>query len=264
MSLSASLPLLDPAQAIYYTLINEYTDWTRPLENAITLLDSLIELLGDALIVAPAIESLDHHYLGTLYSSPSGRRYLSASSPFGSPITGTTLSSGSTSPTAGGNHRTSRSYFYVFSHQNEEQARNRYHERLGCVHGEELAYLFGLPLLGSALDTADLYSYRPADCRPDYPRSVEPRATSAKTLAAIEDEEAEEEEEDSEEGEDEDTDESDYPTLDIGTNSYLNVLNFDDQGRGKATSKGRFNYTEADVDTAMAMITYWVHFATFG
>ena len=42
-------------------LVNEYTDWTRSVSHPLGLMDSLAELLGDALTVAPAIDVADSH-----------------------------------------------------------------------------------------------------------------------------------------------------------------------------------------------------------
>ncbi|XP_076312500.1 neuroligin-4, X-linked-like [Tachypleus tridentatus] len=42
----------------------------------------------------------------------------------------------------------SRTFFYVFGHQTEH---GDYPERLGCVHGEELPYVFGAPLVDGVL-----------------------------------------------------------------------------------------------------------------
>ncbi|XP_075589753.1 uncharacterized protein LOC124495766 isoform X2 [Dermatophagoides farinae] len=46
-------------QTIFWTLINEYTDWSRPSEHPINLLDSTIDILGHALILAPLIETVE-------------------------------------------------------------------------------------------------------------------------------------------------------------------------------------------------------------
>ncbi len=43
------------------TLMNEYTDWNRPVEHPVNLLDSTADILGDALIVSPLIETGDLH-----------------------------------------------------------------------------------------------------------------------------------------------------------------------------------------------------------
>lgn len=40
-------------------MINEYTDWSRPSEHPINLLDSTIDILGHALILAPLIETVE-------------------------------------------------------------------------------------------------------------------------------------------------------------------------------------------------------------
>lgn len=40
-------------------MINEYTDWSRPSEHPINLLDSTIDILGHALVLAPLIETVE-------------------------------------------------------------------------------------------------------------------------------------------------------------------------------------------------------------
>ncbi|XP_054157875.1 neuroligin-4, X-linked-like isoform X2 [Oppia nitens] len=109
-------------QAILLTLINEYTDWTRPVEHPINLLDSLLDIMSDALVVAPVVETSDLHSRPVLPTRPYHRQ------------------SSSTRP----QQSRGRSYFYVFVHQSDEGT--KFHQRLGCSHGEELAYMFGAPL----------------------------------------------------------------------------------------------------------------------
>nr|XP_027205808.1 uncharacterized protein LOC113799389 [Dermatophagoides pteronyssinus] len=46
-------------QTIFWTLINEYTDWSRPSEHPINLLDSTIDILGHSLVLAPLIETVE-------------------------------------------------------------------------------------------------------------------------------------------------------------------------------------------------------------
>ncbi|CAG2163518.1 unnamed protein product [Oppiella nova] len=107
--------------AILLTLINEYTDWTRPVEHPINLLDSLLDIMSDALVVAPVIETGDLHSRPLMPTKPYHR-----------------LSSSARPQTRG------KTFFYVFVHQSEEGS--KFHQRLGCAHGEELAYMFGAPL----------------------------------------------------------------------------------------------------------------------
>ncbi|XP_054158657.1 neuroligin-4, X-linked-like [Oppia nitens] len=117
-------------QAILLTLINEYTDWNRPIEHPINLLDSTADILGDALTVAPMVETGDLH---TKWTSSS---------------TGTGSSSSSTAAHTGANsdsNRQHKTFFYVFVYQSED-GNKQLNQRLGCLHGEELAYLFGAPL----------------------------------------------------------------------------------------------------------------------
>ncbi|KAI5716941.1 hypothetical protein M8J76_014934 [Diaphorina citri] len=76
---------------ILATIINEYTDWERPVQHPVNIRDETLEALSDAMVVAPSVNTADLH--------SSARR---------------------------------NSYLY----------------RQGCIHGEELPYLFGAPLVG--------------------------------------------------------------------------------------------------------------------
>ena len=119
------------------TLINEYTDWTRPVEHPINLLDSLLDIMSDALVVAPVIETSDLHSRPLMPTKPYHR-----------------LSSNGR-PQARG-----KTFFYVFVHQVihfnlyfpikclsfQSEEGSKFHQRLGCSHGEELAYMFGAPI----------------------------------------------------------------------------------------------------------------------
>lgn len=96
-------PLVVSLQEILLTIINEYTDWTRPFFHPISLFDSLVDIFSDALVVAPVIQ------VGMLHSKSS-----------------------------------KGSYFYSFTHQTEN---GDYNGRLGCIHGQDLAYAFGAPLV---------------------------------------------------------------------------------------------------------------------
>ncbi|XP_074593556.1 neuroligin-4, X-linked-like [Brevipalpus obovatus] len=48
-------------QEIYLTLSNEYTDWNRPASYPLSVLDSTLNLLDDALVVAPLIRVVNYH-----------------------------------------------------------------------------------------------------------------------------------------------------------------------------------------------------------
>ncbi|XP_046472478.1 neuroligin 3 [Neodiprion pinetum] len=89
---------------ILATIINEYTDWERPVQHPVNIRDETVEALGDANTVAPATRTADLH-----------------------------------SQT----HR--NSYLYVFDYQTKF---GDYPQRQGCIHGEELPYVFGAPLVG--------------------------------------------------------------------------------------------------------------------
>ncbi|XP_076312497.1 neuroligin-4, X-linked-like isoform X1 [Tachypleus tridentatus] len=91
-------------QEIYLTIINEYTDWSRPNHfHPINLFEKTIDALGDGLTVAPLVK------LGNLQARVQ-----------------------------------KDTYFYVFNHQSEE---GDYLPTVGCIHGEDLPYIFGAPLV---------------------------------------------------------------------------------------------------------------------
>ncbi|CAG9576311.1 unnamed protein product [Danaus chrysippus] len=89
---------------ILATIINEYTDWERPVQHPINIRDETLEALSDAQVVAPTVLTADTH--------SSFRR---------------------------------NSYLYVFDYQTKY---GDYPQRQGCIHGEELPYIFGAPLVG--------------------------------------------------------------------------------------------------------------------
>ncbi|XP_035209708.1 neuroligin-2-like isoform X2 [Stegodyphus dumicola] len=92
-------------QEIFLTIVNEYTDWTRPVQHPVSILEATLEALGDGLTVAPIIRTGNYH-----------------------------------------SKTHSKTYFYVFGYQTEN---GDYPQRHGCVHGEDLAYLFGAPLVAT-------------------------------------------------------------------------------------------------------------------
>ncbi|KAG7205917.1 hypothetical protein KM043_007844 [Ampulex compressa] len=89
---------------ILATIINEYTEWEKPIQHPVNIRDVTLEALGDANTVAPATRTADLH-------SQSHRN----------------------------------SYLYVFDYQTKF---GDYPQRPGCIHGEELPYFFGAPLVG--------------------------------------------------------------------------------------------------------------------
>ncbi|GIZ00679.1 neuroligin-1 [Caerostris extrusa] len=44
-------------QEIFLTIVNEYTDWSKPVQHPMNILDGTIEALTDALVVAPTLSS---------------------------------------------------------------------------------------------------------------------------------------------------------------------------------------------------------------
>ncbi|KAM3955841.1 LOW QUALITY PROTEIN: neuroligin-4, Y-linked [Aphomia sociella] len=101
---------------IFYTIVNEYTDWERTVENPINTRDATVAALSDAQYVAPLVQSGD-------------------------------LLSGGPKPVLNdedGPRRPTKTFFYVFDYQTKD---GFYPQRMGAVHGEELPYVFGAPLV---------------------------------------------------------------------------------------------------------------------
>ncbi|XP_021920831.1 neuroligin-3-like isoform X3 [Zootermopsis nevadensis] len=96
---------------IFFTVVNEYTDWERTVQHPINTRDATVAALSDAEFVAPLVQT------GDLLSY----RVLSNPGP------------GAT-----------KSFFYVFDYQTKD---GDYPQRMGTVHGEELPYVFGAPLV---------------------------------------------------------------------------------------------------------------------
>ncbi|XP_024084408.1 neuroligin-4, X-linked-like [Cimex lectularius] len=95
---------------IFFTVVNEYTDWERTVLHPINTRDATVAALSDAQFVAPVVAT------GDLLSKP-----MHSSSP-----------------------KTHRSFFYVFDYQTKD---GDYPQRMGTVHGEELPYMLGAPLV---------------------------------------------------------------------------------------------------------------------
>ena len=95
-----SLCLSVSYQSIFLTLMNEYTDWNRPVEHPVNLLDSTVDILGDALRVAPLIESGDLHSKW-ISSQTTSAQQLPAY--------------GNAGPQS--ESRTAKQFFYVFAYQ---------------------------------------------------------------------------------------------------------------------------------------------------
>ncbi|CAG2119289.1 unnamed protein product, partial [Medioppia subpectinata] len=78
-------------QSIFLTLINEYTDWSRAVEQPINILESMADILSDSLVVSPLIQT------GDLHSGP--------------PLTSSIAGAVDTTAGAG------KTFFYIFTHQ---------------------------------------------------------------------------------------------------------------------------------------------------
>lgn len=148
-------------QEILLTISNEYTDWSRSSNGAthsstpssssphpISIIDSINEVLGDALIVSPLIRTGLIHtssipsssnaftdkgrtfFYNFAFSSPLIQSFVpfTPSSSFGSSSGSSILSSSS-----------------PFASNEDESAQSQH--TLKCLHGHEIPYLFGQPLL---------------------------------------------------------------------------------------------------------------------
>lgn len=100
---------------IFYTIVNEYTDWERTNQHPINTRDAAVQALSDAQFVAPVVHTGD-----TFAPTPP--------------------SSGSN----GEDDETQKCFFYVFDYQTKD---GDYPQRMGTVHGEDLPYVFGAPLV---------------------------------------------------------------------------------------------------------------------
>ncbi|XP_054278670.1 neuroligin-4, Y-linked-like isoform X2 [Macrosteles quadrilineatus] len=99
---------------IYYSVVNEYTDWDRSVD-PLAVLGATVSALGDALYNAPLVQT------GDMLSTPP-------------------LPSGQLSPTR------ARTFFFVFDYQTKDEDNSQIS---GAMHGEELPYIFGAPLINS-------------------------------------------------------------------------------------------------------------------
>ncbi|KAI5716987.1 hypothetical protein M8J76_015645 [Diaphorina citri] len=158
---------------ILATIINEYTDWERPVQHPVNIRDETLEALSDAMVVAPSVNTAD------LHSSARRNSYLKISPNQHGFIEGRSTVTNLTSF----HHSVARAlsegckqvdiiYTDIFRAYDKlshdvllsklaefgfhpdfivfvaSYLRHREHRRQGCIHGEELPYLFGAPLVG--------------------------------------------------------------------------------------------------------------------
>uniref|UniRef100_W8BSI7 Neuroligin-4, X-linked n=1 Tax=Ceratitis capitata TaxID=7213 RepID=W8BSI7_CERCA len=119
---------------IFYTIVNEYTDWDRTSQHPINTRDTAVAALSDAQFVAPIIRTGDQ-----LAANSPPPISSSSSSGGGGGTNGGTASASTASGAQSG-----RCYFYVFDYQTKD---GDYPQRMGTVHGEDLPYIFGAPLV---------------------------------------------------------------------------------------------------------------------
>ncbi|KAL1380674.1 hypothetical protein pipiens_014019 [Culex pipiens pipiens] len=97
---------------IFYTVVNEYTDWERTSMHPINTRDAAVAALSDAQFVAPLVHT------GDMLAPPP--------------------------PLPGQEPSGPKCFFYVFDYQTKD---GDYPQRMGTVHGEDLPYVFGAPLV---------------------------------------------------------------------------------------------------------------------
>ncbi|VVC34144.1 Hypothetical protein CINCED_3A017629 [Cinara cedri] len=106
---------------IFFTVVNEYTDWERTVLHPINTRDATIAALSDAQYVAPLVHT------GDMLSRPKASN------------------DGVDDP----KQRTTKSFFYVFDYQTRD---GDYPQRIGTAHGEELPYMFGAPMVTDGMN----------------------------------------------------------------------------------------------------------------
>ncbi|ALC46886.1 CG34139 [Drosophila busckii] len=121
---------------IFYTIVNEYTDWDRTSQHPINTRDTAVAALSDAQFVAPIVRT------GDILAANSPPASSSSSGGGGSATPSGVNAAASTS--AGSMQPSGRCYFYVFDYQTKD---GDYPQRMGTVHGEDLPYIFGAPLV---------------------------------------------------------------------------------------------------------------------
>ncbi|XP_065354913.1 uncharacterized protein Nlg4 [Calliphora vicina] len=112
---------------IFFTIVNEYTDWDRASQHPINTRDTAVAALSDAQFVAPLIRTAD---------------IFAANSP--PPMSSSSSGGGTASASTQYPGQSGRCYFYVFDYQTKD---GDYPQRMGTVHGEDLPYIFGAPLV---------------------------------------------------------------------------------------------------------------------
>uniref|UniRef100_A0A1A9X431 COesterase domain-containing protein n=1 Tax=Glossina brevipalpis TaxID=37001 RepID=A0A1A9X431_9MUSC len=129
-------PTIDQSVAVE-EIVNEYTDWDRASQHPINTRDTAVAALSDAQFVAPLIRTADIFAINSPppTSSPGG----GGVSNLGSSGSGGVISASTQYATQSG-----RCYFYVFDYQTKD---GDYPQRMGTVHGEDLPYIFGAPLV---------------------------------------------------------------------------------------------------------------------
>ncbi|KAG8191528.1 hypothetical protein JTE90_019592 [Oedothorax gibbosus] len=117
-------------QQIFLTVVNEYMDWSLPYLHPTDIFRGTVEAVGDVTVLSPMLRT------GTFHSNPV---FPADKPPHHNPRF----------------FLPTKTYFYVFTHQTEG---GDYLTRLGGITGEDLAYVFGAPLVTSLAHFGDNYT----------------------------------------------------------------------------------------------------------
>ena len=158
---------------IFLTLINEYTDWSRAVEHPVSLYESLSDILGDALVVSPLVQSGDANVRAALdaaaaaaapSTSSSYRKHHHANNGQqqkqqnmrSSPYSGVMPAPQSSPSAAQTSVQDTRTFFYVFSYNEPGSSSSisgggggssiSQNRIVSWRQGDELSYVFGAPL----------------------------------------------------------------------------------------------------------------------
>lgn len=136
-------------------------------------MDSLVELLADAAIVAPSTETADH-------VAALGAQMAAAASSSSSGSSSTSSGAHGRLGKGGGRSHGPRTYLYVFNHQPFKPTATFY-SRIGAPTGSDLAYLLGVPLLPPPISTSTCSSS--TSNQPRYPSLDVASFTSSATFS---------------------------------------------------------------------------------
>lgn len=116
---------------ILYAITDQYTDWTDPKHHPNSLRSTVLEALSDGLYAAPLIK------LARLHASRNDEQ----------------ISSSNNKPQS----KKSNTYVYVFAHETRGMKRGGVQ---GSVHGEDMMYILGYPMMDKTYLSTSLYNHK--------------------------------------------------------------------------------------------------------